>query len=239
MPGQGFVTVDVSGLNMTVNWYSWGNEVPIHQLTLTKEVTTPTPFADVLEDHWARTYIVDLYENGYISGCSTEPLSYCPESKMSRAESAVFVERGLRGGGYMPSDPQEQLFADVSLAEWYAKWANVLRDDGYTEGCGTDPLIFCPLQFHTRAEATVFFERMLHGIDYLPPEPTTQVYGDVPVGLDSAWFSKWVMAAELDGLLLGCEDPDDHAEGLFRPLDELTRAEGACMMFRAKSILAP
>jgi hypothetical protein len=238
MIGHGFMTVDVSGLDITVNWYSLGNEAPVNTLTITKEVT-PTPFADVPEDHWARTHIVDLYEKGYVAGCSAEPLLFCPESAMTRAESAVFIERGLRGGGYLPPDPNEKIFTDVSLSEWFAKWAGVLLDDGYTEGCGMDPLIFCPLQLHTRAEATVFFERMLHGVDYLPPEPTTQVYIDVPVGLDAAWFSKWIMAAESDGLLQGCEDPDIYVEGSFRPLEELTRAESACMMSKVESNSAP
>jgi hypothetical protein len=158
---------------------------------------------------------------------------------MSRAESAVFVERGIWGGGYTPPDPQEQVFSDVPLLEWYAKWAGALLNDGYTAGCGTDSLIFCPLEIHTRAEATVFFERMLHGMDFVPEEPETQIYDDVPVGPEALWYSKWIMAAYTDGILEGCEDPKIHVEGDFRPLEELTRAEGACMMSKVKSISTP
>jgi hypothetical protein len=238
MAGQGFVTVDVSGPTITVSWYALENEGPVHTLSFTKDDQEPF-FVDVREDYWAYAYIKDLFETRYISGCSSEPLSYCPESGMSRAESAVFVERGIWGGGYMPPDPEVQNFADVTLDEWYAKWAGAMWADGYTEGCGTDVMIFCPVQAHTRAEATVFFERMLHGKDYIPEQPTIQVFDDVPVGPDAPWYSKWVMAAYDDGIISGCEDPDLHVGGLFRPLEELTRAEGACMMFNVKSNQAP
>jgi hypothetical protein len=238
MPGQGFIIVDVSGLAFTVNWFALGNDVPVNTMTFTKQAS-PSFFEDVPEGHWARTYIIDLYENGYVAGCSAEPLLFCPENTMTRAESAVFVERGLWGGGYLPPNPQEQVFADVPLLEWYAKWAGALLDDGYTAGCGTDPLIYCPTQVHTRAEATVFFERMLHGMDFVPEVPTNQIYDDVPVGLEAPWYSKWIMAAYSDGILQDCEDPEIRVEGAFRPVEELTRAEGACMMFKVKSISEP
>jgi hypothetical protein len=60
-------------------------------------------FADVPADHWAYQYIEALYREGYIAGCSAEPLLYCPQATMTRAESAVFVERGIHGAGYLPA----------------------------------------------------------------------------------------------------------------------------------------
>jgi hypothetical protein len=82
---------------------------------------------------------------------------------MNRAESAVFIERGIHNSNYTPSQPANQEFDDVSLSEWYAKWADGLWDDGFTAGCGTDPLVYCPMQEHSRTEGTVFFLRMLNG----------------------------------------------------------------------------
>jgi hypothetical protein len=61
-----------------------------------------------------------------------------------------------------------RLQSDVPLWEWFAKWANGLWEDGYTAGCGTNPLMCCPQQEHTRVEGTVFFLRMMHGADYGP-----------------------------------------------------------------------
>ena len=152
---------------------------------------------------------------------------------MTRGEMAVFVERGVHGGGYMPPEPSQAIFADVPLTEWFAKWADGLWRDRYTAGCGTSPLIFCPLAQHTRAEATVYFERMMNGPDYQPPEPGQAVYDDVPLGL---WYTKWVDAAHGDGLLQECEEPAERADRLFRPLAGLTRAEAACMMVKAKGL---
>ena len=212
----------------------WGHASVLLYENLAIDINAPTPsFADVPPEHWAYRPVEALFKGGFISGCSAEPRKYCPASTMTRAESAVFVERGIHGGGYLPGQPGEQVFADVPLSEWYAKWADGLWRDGYTAGCGTGPLRYCPLAQHTRAEATVFFERMLHGAEYIPPQPTSSAYDDVPM---SAWYAKWVDGAERDGLLQACEAPPDRGDRLFRPLAGLTRAEAACMMAKAKGI---
>ena len=129
-------------------------------------------FADVPPDHWAFDYVEALYAEGYIAGCSADPRLYCPEASMYRSEGAVFVERGIRGSAYLPPPAEASVFADVGLGSWYTDWVMGLWNDGYTAGCGTDPLIFCPQWIHSRAESAVFFERMLHEKDYLPPEST-------------------------------------------------------------------
>jgi hypothetical protein len=190
----------------------------------------PTPtFGDVPFSHWAHDHIESLYQAGYISGCSTAPLLYCPEAILNRAESAVFVERGVQGAGYIPPDPILQIFADVPLSEWYAKWAGQLWEDGYTAGCGTNPLVYCPLQEHTRTEGTVFFLRMLHGPGFVPPDPIG-IFADVDV---SFWGAKWIEAAYNADLIPACQsDP----VLLFCPDDALDRAMGAFMMVQAKGL---
>jgi hypothetical protein len=256
MEKHGFVTVDVNGPDVTVSFYSMGNSSPEKVITYSQDGTPgptatpeptstslpPTPtsppdttFIDVPRDHWAYGYIESLYQDGYIAGCSAQPPMYCPEKGMTRAEGSVFVERGLWGGGYLPPACSSQIFADVPLFEWFCKWATGLWNDGYTAGCATEPLLFCPLQGHTRAEATVYFERMLHGKDFIPPDANQQVYDDVPVGAGAPWFSKWVLAAYSDGLTQDCEDDANRGDALFRPFDGITRAEAACMMVKAKS----
>ncbi|NIM94481.1 MAG: hypothetical protein GTO18_12335 [Anaerolineales bacterium] len=184
----------------------------------------PTPtFVDVPFDHWAHDYIEVLYQNGYVAGCSSEPLLYCPDKNLDRAEGAVFLERGIHGAGHLPPQPADQVFADVPLAEWYSKWANALWNDGFTAGCGTDPLIFCPMQGHTRAEASVYVLRVLHGADYVPPPPTG-LFSDAPA---SAWYAKWVEAAYQDRLIPPC----DLSPGFnFCPNDLVTRADMAMFL---------
>lgn len=190
----------------------------------------PAPtFVDVPFNHWAHDEIEVLYQAGYVAGCSADPLMYCPEATMTRAESAVFVERGIHGAGFMPADPRELVFNDVPLWEWFAKWATGLWEDGYTAGCGTDPLVYCPLQEHTRTEGAVFFLRMLHGAGYVPPDPVG-LFADVDV---SFWGAKWIEAAYGAELIPACETSP---ELRFCPDEPLTRAMGAYMMVQAKGL---
>jgi hypothetical protein len=195
------------------------------------DLPSPT-FADVPLDYWAYEAIETLYQAGYVAGCSTDPLMYCPEATMTRAESAVFIERGIHGADYLPDQPTEQIFADVPLEEWFAKWATALWNDGYTAGCGTDPLIYCPLQGHTRAEGSVFFLRMMHGADYVPPDPIG-LFADVPI---EAWYADWAEAAYNEGIIPACQT---EPEMLFCPEDSLDRAMAAYMMVQAKGLQVP
>jgi hypothetical protein len=205
----------------------------LHAFAAEVEGKTPsTTFADVPLDHWAHDPIEALYQSGYTAGCSSTPLKYCPDDAMTRAESAVFVERGLHGSDYLPPSPLQSVFADVPLHEWFAKWADGLWNDGYTAGCGTDPLVFCPLQGHTRTEGTVFYLRMLNGPNFIPPDPTG-IFSDVAL---NTWGAKWLEAAYNAGLLPACGSTPDLR---ICPDDPLDRATAAFMMVQAKGLHTP
>jgi hypothetical protein len=194
---------------------------------------TPTPapiFADVPEGYWAQDDIEALYRAGFVVGCATDPLMYCPEEVLDRAESAVFVLRGAYGAIAVPPHeaPSEPSFADVPTDFWGYGWIESLLADGYTSGCGTSPLIYCPGREHTRAEASVFFLRILRSMDYEPPAPTG-LFTDVD---PSAWYAGWVEGAYQEGLLPACSmDPLR-----FCPDELITRAWVAYMMVRALGI---
>jgi hypothetical protein len=188
-------------------------------------------FIDVPPGHWAYKYIEILAAGNYVSGCSIDPPMYCPDETMIRAEGAVFVLRGVNGAEYLPPQPSNQIFNDVLINEWYAKWADDLWRSSYTSGCNTSPLEFCPIQQHTRAEGTVFFLRMLRGINYLPPEPTG-IFEDVPVEF---WGARWIEAAFNAGLISACEVETNQ----FCPHGPLTRATAAFMMVQAKGLALP
>jgi hypothetical protein len=187
-------------------------------------------FADVVADYPLRGDIEALYQAGYTAGCTTDPLRFCPEQTMNRAESAVFVERGIHTAAYDPPAPAVQVFADVPLDSWAAKWVNGLWGDQFTSGCGSDPLVFCPWQANTRAEGSVFFLRMLRGPGYSPPRPATQTFADVPL---DTWFAPWVEMAYQDGLIPPCATSPDLR---FCPNDPLTRAMAAHMMVQARGL---
>jgi hypothetical protein len=197
----------------------------------------PTTFGDVPQSHWAYGYIEALYQAGYISGCSVEPRLYCPENTLTRGEMGVFVERGHHGADFTPQEPTTPFFTDTQLGTWSTKWAQAMYDDGYTAGCNDDPPQFCPDSEHLRNESTVYYERMLNGVEFYPPDPTSPLYyTDIPYGQDSVWYSKWVLAAYNDQIIQECEDEANRADQLFRPFDGLTRAEAACMMAKAKGL---
>ena len=230
------------------NWHSWtDNQVAIvdnrnaaallsDPWVITREDqdwrTAPT-FTDVPVTHPYYAEIEALYRAGYIAGCATDPLRYCPDQTMNRAESAVFVERGIHGTDVLPLEPTTQTFADLPLDSWAAKWAGALWQDQYTAGCGNNPLIYCPWQAHTRAEGAVFFLRMLHGSGFVPEETTHQTFADVPL---DTWYAKWVQAAYVAGLIPECQSTP---ELRFCPNDALSRGLAAYIMVRAKNLPMP
>ncbi|MGA7876666.1 MAG: hypothetical protein WCA08_13470 [Desulfoferrobacter sp.] len=73
---------------------------------LTPEYAPPAAkgiFADVPASYWASGWIEQLYLDGITTGCSANPLSYCPDSYVTRAEMAAFLLR-LRYGGNPPAE---------------------------------------------------------------------------------------------------------------------------------------
>jgi hypothetical protein len=78
----------------------------------------------------------------------------------------------------------------------------------------------------------VFFLRMLHGADYVPPE-AAGIFADVPAAF---WGAKWIEAAYNAGLIPACETAPDRR---FCPDDALDRALGAYMMVQAKGLVLP
>lgn len=200
---------------------------------------SPPIFVDVSISHPYRAEIESLYLRGYVAGCSEDPLMFCPEMSMNRAQIAVFVGRGLHGPYWAPPDPEEQLFEDVKVgqsAPWYSKWVAALWGDTFTAGCSAEKRLYCPEATLSRAEGAVFFLRLRHGKDYQPPDPTEQVFVDVPAGENTPWFAKWVNAAYAQGLVLPCEEDPDLR---FCPESPLNRGVAAYMMTQAKGFTLP
>jgi hypothetical protein len=219
--GKYFVTSD------TGDWNAEGRPTLVIQYG---DPIPTTTFVDVPEDFWAYDYIETLYHFGYVAGCATNPLRYCPDRILSRAESSVFILRGDYGSIQDPpyAPPASPTFIDVDSGYWGYGWIESLWTDGYTAGCSTDPLAFCPSREHTRAEGSVFFLRIKHGITYQPP-PEQGIFIDVH---PTDWYAGWVEAAYNEGLLPACSS-DPLA---FCPEDALDRAWAAYMMVQAKGL---
>jgi len=54
---------------------------------------------------FAVNWIENFYNDGITAGCGTNPLKYCPDATVTRAQMAVFVEKAVRGTGtWSPGD---------------------------------------------------------------------------------------------------------------------------------------
>ncbi|MGV8040659.1 MAG: S-layer homology domain-containing protein [Thermoanaerobaculaceae bacterium] len=158
-------------------------------------------FADVARSHWAYVGIEALLHAGLTTGCLQQPLRYCPESLLTRAEMAVFLERGLHGASYVPPAATGTVFADVPASHWAAAWIERLYADGVTTGCGQSPLRYCPEQVLARSEMAVFLLRLKHGASYVPPAGTGTVFSDVA---SSHWAVGWIEQLAAEGITTGC-----------------------------------
>lgn len=117
-------------------------------------------FSDMI-NHRFETWAEELYRRGFTSSCGSNPLRFCPDEPLSRAQIAEIMVRAIYGTGFDPPDPTEQLFDDVPVSEWYARWVNLLKKDGYLQGCDHDGSHFCPNAPATRAQMAEFI-RTIH-----------------------------------------------------------------------------
>ncbi len=119
---------------------------------------------------WMEPWIDQFYREGLTTGCGVDPLIYCPEQHVTRAEMAVFVLRTIHIGtpGWTPP-AASGFFSDVPVAgkEWMEPWIDEYYREGLTTGCGSSPLIYCPENDTTRAEMAVFIDRAF-GITPVP-----------------------------------------------------------------------
>ena len=176
------------------------------------------PWVDVPPGHWARSAIDALYDAGVTVGCATDPMAYCPDDPVTRAEMAAFLLRAL-GIDDAPTS-FAGYFADVPPTDWYASLAEELYLQDITTGCATDPLRYCPDESVTRAEMAVFIVRALRA----QVGPAQGTFSDVPT---DAWYAPYVEELALLGITVG------YGDGTYRPKNTITRAEMAVMVDKA------
>ena len=135
--------------------------------------TGQVTFSDVPLAHWAYDYIQALWDAGYTAGCSTDPLMFCPDMVMDRAQSAVFMLRGQFGTVYVPP-PNPGIPLQMTGAFRISPGQRNGRGhvgEGLTAGCLADPLLYCPRRELPRVEASVFGLRMKYGTAIRHPMP--------------------------------------------------------------------
>lgn len=176
-------------------------------------------FDDALTDYWAFRFIEAVGRAGITGGCGNN--NYCPEGLVTRAQMAVFLERGMRGSEFTPDPAAGNVFLDVAADDFAADFIEQLFIDGISSGCGNNN--YCPNNNVTRAQMAVFLLRAKFGASYTPPQ-ATGVYIDVPLG---DFAVDWIEQLAAEGISGGC------GNGNYCPNDPVTRAQMAVFLARA------
>lgn len=187
-------------------------------------------FLDVPPTAFGFNQIESIYAAGITGGCSNNPLSYCPNNTVTRAQMAVFLLRGKYGSAYTPPAVGGSTgFADVPTSHPFAAWIKQFAAEGITGGCGGGN--FCPDGAVTRAQMSVFLLRAKHGSSYTPPAVGgTTGFLDVPTtGFAAAWIKQLVA----EGITSGC------GGGNFCPNQSVSRAQMAVFLQRTFSLPLP
>ena len=180
-------------------------------------------FVDVPLGYWAEDAICTIYEEGITTGCSKNPLKYCPQDYVTRAQMAIFLGRGIHGSGFTPP-PATGIFDDVPVSYQAAAWIEQFYKDGITTGCNKNPLEYCPDAYVSRAQMAIFLLRSKHGKNYTPPK-ATGIFSDVPV---TYWGADWVEQLYNEGITTGCQKNPL----LYCPESSVTRDQMAVFIMR-------
>ena len=123
-------------------------------------------FADVDAGEWWLPYVERLAALEITKGCRTEPLSYCPERPVNRAQMASFLVRAFDLEAAGPAG-----FGDVNENSVHKANIDALAAARVTVGCRTEPLSYCPDRPVTRAQMATFLARALGLVEV--PDPTS------------------------------------------------------------------
>ena len=129
-------------------------------------------FADVDAEAWWAPFVEALADVGVTEGCATDPLRYCPQDPVTRAQMASFLVRAFR-----LSPAASVGFSDTG-GSTHEPNVDALAAARVTAGCATKPLRYCPDEAVTRAQMATFLARAV-GLVPLPKlsegPPTVQV----------------------------------------------------------------
>ena len=182
---------------------------------------------------WARDRLVDMVENGVISGRSGDVFD--PTAPISRAETVTIIDRAIltknvTGAGF---------FSDVASTDWFSPYILTARNSSrwisgeshyFSVASGYPDGTFRPNNPVTRAEL-VTFDLIAQVPNYLNDGPAftpwafqynLQLFSDVQL---TSWYSRYVNGATWDKRIAG------YSDGTFRPDNWITRQEAATVLY--------
>ena len=193
-------------------------------VTITEDTTDVIPFFYIdMQNHWANYSASHLAARGLIIGEEIgNRFYYCPEKMMTRGDFMLFLLAITENNLDASVDVEDSLFADKDmLPDWLLEAAKVAYSKGIIKGSSQNGKIYLNLDKNiTRAEATVMISNVLD--DKSSTENIT--YKDV------ANIPTWAVNSVKN--LSAYKIIQGDSAGTFRPMDILTRAEGAELSFK-------
>jgi len=183
-----------------------------------------------------QSWVERLADAGITGGCGSTTIDlgpvtdftynyYCPNNAVTRAQMAVFLQKGIGGSTFTPPPADgSHPFSDIA-GHWAEDWIEELYDTGMTGGYpdGT----YRPQNQVTRAQMAVFLLRAKYGNTYTPPPASGGSFTDVA----GHWAEAWIEQLALEGITSGYPD------GTYRP--ELLIIRGQMAVFLVKTFDLP
>ncbi len=145
-------------------------------------------FGDVPRSQLFYRKIETIFHNGISVGCTST--DYCPSEKVPRSQMAIFIARGIAGGGShvpvsgtlngRPYDCETggvSLFTDVAPTDTFCKSVHYIAVKNVTTGCA--PSLYCSAEPVRRAAMAIFMAKAVVAPAGGPGVPLT--YGPDPV----------------------------------------------------------
>ncbi|KRF03290.1 hypothetical protein ASG89_22780 [Paenibacillus sp. Soil766] len=174
-------------------------------------------FQDTAAYKWAEEATSVLASKGIIHGTSES--TFAPGELISRADFLMLLIHSLG----LTAD-METNFSDVDKNAYFAKAVGIAFSLGITEGTGGDR--FEPESFISRQDIFTLTARALNIADKLE---NTGSKSDLSIFADHAVVAEYARESVTLLTAAGILQGDGHG---IRPLDEITRAEAAVMLYR-------
>ncbi len=195
------------------SWSSGGGssyKPPVIEVTPKSDEKEKFPFVDVDNKNWAYTYIKRLYDDGVVSGKTSD--SFCPEDMVTREEFIKIIAEALNleTGG-------DVSFADVKDGAWYKPYVAAAVSAGLIQG--KEDGTFGVGDKLSRQDAAVILSRALTDLKSgeLVFDDKDEIF---PYALEA------ISAMVNESIITGYED------GTFKPQKHISRAESCAIICR-------
>ena len=173
-------------------------------------------FNDIDDVAWAKDAIDSLAQKGVISGVTDT--TFEPSRNVTRAE---FVKMIVGGFGLVSSGTKK--FKDVDDNAWFAEYVNIVASNGIVNGVSETE--FAPNSAIIRQDAALIIFKCAANWNVVKSDMLADI-DDV-----SSYAEEAVRILYQSQVISGDDD------GIFAPKRTITRAEAACMIYKALEVL--